>query len=67
MTGSEFQEWMKKMKRHRRYKTRDELTKLLGVSKNTITKYRREGCGPKVDLACQALIMGITKYHGPTL
>lgn len=50
MTGSEFEAWLRAMKI-----SGAEAGRLLDVTPNTITRYRRSGAPKSVGLACSAL------------
>lgn len=50
MTANDFCAWLKAMKI-----SGAEAARLLGVTANTITRYRREGAPQTVGLACAAL------------
>lgn len=64
MTANQFEDWLSEMK-HRRYISNSaQAMALLGISKNTFGKYRKDGCSQTVGLACQALIMGFKAYGG---
>lgn len=50
MSGEEFRAWLSLMEI-----TATEASRLLGVSKNTVTSYRQSGAEERVRLACRAL------------
>ena len=57
MTASEFQAWLNAMKI-----SGAEAARLLGVTKNTITRYRQSGAPRVVGLACSALYHRIGEW-----
>ena len=66
MTADEFKAWAADMVAQGRARPehgRDiDLARLLGINKNTIGKYFREGTDRTVALACSALLMQLGPY-----
>ncbi len=59
MTGPEFAAW-----RARHGWTQADAAGALGIGRETLIKYEREGPSRAVMLACAALELGITSYAG---
>lgn len=60
MTGLDFKNWTAHMDISNR-----QAALLLGLSRDTVTKYAREGAPRHIGLACAALAHGLTEWRAP--
>lgn len=62
MTGEDFTAWLAFMKMRRLAKTDADCSRLLGVSQNTVSAWKRKGAPLYVALACAALFDGLRPW-----
>lgn len=67
MTPKQFEDFITTLKKRGYIEHARELLPLLGISRNTLIKYRNAGTDVKTGLACQAILMGFTEYRGAEL
>lgn len=63
MTADQFNKWVEEMTKKHPYWTDTFGAKLLGVSRRSMLRYKKEGAGRTVALACQCLIKGLKPYE----
>ena len=61
MTPKQFNKWLAEMRR-KGVKTDTECAKKLGISRRTMLRYKQEGAGLTVSLACKNLIHKLGPY-----
>ena len=61
MTPKQFNKWLAEMRR-KGVKTDTECAKMLGISRRTMLRYKQEGAGLTVSLACKNLIHKLGPY-----
>ena len=61
MTPKQFNKWLSEMRRIG-VKTDTECAKILGISRRTMLRYKQEGAGLTVSLACNSLIQKLGPY-----
>ena len=61
MTAELFNKWANEM-RHKGIKTDMQCARLLGVSRRTFIRYKENGAGLTVALACQCLVQNLGPY-----
>ena len=65
MTAEDFNAWLAGMFRGGLIQSELGAANLLGVTKNTLTKYKREGTDRKTALACRALYHKMDPWRLP--
>ena len=62
MTPEEFQKWLDEMRETRMGTTDSACARLLGITRQMIYHYKKNGCDVRTALACRALIHRLEPY-----
>ena len=62
MNAIQFNKWLREMRETGFAKSDTECAKMLGISRRTMLRYKQEGAGLTVSLACKNLICKLGRY-----
>lgn len=62
ITSEQFNQWLQQMRADGFAQTDEQCAKLLGISRRTMLRYKQEGAGLTVSLACKNLIHKLGPY-----
>lgn len=63
MTASQFNQWLEDMRKRNIALTDTQCAQMIGISRRTMLRYKEEGAGLTVALACKNVLFSLGSYQ----